>query len=378
MKEISYLDNASTTKVCPEAVAAVVAAMERGYGNPSSLHRLGAEAARTLALARESVAGLLGCESECVYFTSGGSEANNMAVFGAAGKRKGHAVTTAVEHSSVSGAMKRLAESGWDVTFVAPESDGTLNLEKITAAVGPDTALVSVMMVNNETGAVFPVEEAARRVKRIAPRALFHCDGVQAFGKLPLKAGRSGIDLMSVSSHKIRGPKGAGALYVRRGVHIMPLICGGGQEKGMRAGTEDLPMIAGFAAACQTLEGRVEELGVRARTLWNDLRDKLQAIPGVEILSPENGSPYILNFSLPGYRGETMLHFLETRDVFVSSGSACSKGAASPVLTAMGLPKRTVEGALRASFIYDTDAEAALRLADALIEGMEKVAHTGK
>lgn len=378
MKGISYLDNASTTKVCPEAVAAVVDAMERGYGNPSSLHRLGAEAARTLARARERVAGLMGCDPGCVYFTSGGSEANNTAVFGAAGRRKGHAVATAAEHSSVSGAMKRLLEWGWDVTFVPPEADGSLDAGKLADAVRPDTALVSVMMVNNETGAVFPVEEAARRVKRAAPRALFHCDGVQALGKLPLKAGRSEIDLMSVSSHKIQGPKGVGALYVRRGVHIAPLICGGGQEKGLRAGTEDLPMIAGFGAACGALEGRVEEAGLRARALWKALRDRLEAIPGVVILSTEAGSPYILNFSAPGYRGETMLHFLESRDVFVSSGSACSRGAASPVLTAMGLPKRTVDGALRASLIYDTEEEDIIRLAAALAEGMEKVAHTGK
>lgn len=376
MEEISYLDNASTTRVCPEAVAAAVEAMERGYGNPSSLHGMGAQAARTMAEAREKVAALLGCESESVCFTSGGSEANNMAVFGAAGvRRERHAVVTAAEHSSVAGAMKRLGEQGWEITAVAPEAGGTLDPEKMLAALRPDTALISMMLVNNETGAVFPVEEIARRAKAIAPRALIHCDGVQALGKLPLKAARMGVDLMSVSSHKICGPKGAGALYIRRGARIAPLIYGGGQEKGLRAGTEDLPMIAGFGAACGRLAGCVPKNYDRALALWKLLREELAGISQARILSPENGSPYIMNFSVPGYRGETMLHFLESRGVFVSSGSACSKGAASPVLTAMGLPKKIVEGALRVSLIYDTEERDIRRLAGALREGIEKVAH---
>lgn len=376
MEEISYLDNASTTRVCPEAVEAVVEAMERGYGNPSSLHGMGASAARTMAEARERVAALLGCESESICFTSGGSEANNMAIFGAAGvRRERHAVVTAAEHSSVSGAMKRLGEQGWEITSVPPEPDGGLDPEKLLAAVRPDTALISMMLVNNETGAVFPVETAARRARAIAPRALIHCDGVQALGKLPLKAARLGVDLMSVSSHKICGPKGAGALYIRRGARIAPLIYGGGQEKGLRAGTEDLPMIAGFGAACHRLTGQIQKNHDRMLALWTLLREELEQIPEARILSPEGGSPYILNFSVPGYRGETMLHFLESRGIFVSSGSACSKGAASPVLTAMGLPKKVVDGALRASFIYDTEEKDVRRLAEALKEGIAKVAH---
>lgn len=374
---ITYLDNASTTRVCPEAVKAVTHAMESGYGNPSSLHRMGAEAARTLSQARESVAALLGCESECVCFTSGGSEANNLAIFGAAtARRERHAVVTAAEHSSVSGAMKRLSETGWEVTFVSPEPDGSLDAQKLAAAVRPDTGLVSMMLVNNETGAVFPVEEAARRARKTAPRALIHCDGVQALGKLPLKAGRLPVDLISVSGHKICGPKGVGALYIRRGARIAPLIYGGGQEKGLRAGTEDIPMIAGFGAACQRLAGREKENLARAGALWACLREKLEAIPQVRLISPSGGSPYIMNFSVPGYRGETMLHFLESRDVFVSSGSACSRGAASPVLTAMGLPKKVVEGALRASFIYDSTEEDVDRMVSVLLEGIEQVAHT--
>lgn len=375
---ISYLDNASTTRVCPAAVKAVLDAMERSYGNPSSLHRMGVEAARILAGARENTASLLGCENECVFFTSGGSESNNMAILGAAGnRREGHAVVTAAEHSSVAGAMRRLEELGWEVTAVAPETDGTLCLEKVAAAIRPSTSLVSMMLVNNETGAIFPVEEAASRAKAVAPRALIHCDGVQALGKLPLKVARTKIDLMSVSSHKICGPKGVGALYIRRGVHIAPLIYGGGQEKGMRAGTEDVPMIAGFGAACGQLSGRVQENLARARELWDYLCGKLEAFPQIRILSPKGGSPYIMNFTIPGYRGETMLHFLESRGVFVSSGSACSKGAASPVLLSMSLPKKMVEGALRVSLIYDTKREDIDRLAGALTEGIEQVAHTG-
>ena len=224
MQEMTaYLDNAATTRVCDEALVAAVAMMRDCYGNPSSLHALGADSAKQMARAREAVASLLGCQPECVYFTSGGSEANNLAIFGAAGARARlgkRIVTTAAEHSSVSGAVGRLEGEGWDVVRVRPDAHGQIDARAVADAVDGQTALVSMMYVNNETGAVFPVERAARLIRAKNPRTLIHCDGVQAFGKLPVHVGRTEIDLMSVSGHKICAPKGSGALYIRRGVRV--------------------------------------------------------------------------------------------------------------------------------------------------------------
>lgn len=371
-----YLDNAATTHPCPAAIQQVTAAMQSTYGNPSSLHRLGVEAARLLCEAREHTAALLGCEPESIVFTSGGSEANNMALFGAANARKQrHIVVSGAEHSSVSATLHTLAERGWEVSVVAPNRDGTIDATQMLSAVRPDTALVSMMMVNNETGAIFPVEEVAARVKQIAPRALIHCDGVQALGKLPLKVSRLGVDFMSVSGHKLCAPKGVGALYIKKGVHIAPLIHGGGQERAMRSGTENVPMIAGFGAACAALLGKERANLARARERKALLCAKLAQFPRVVLLSPEESSPYIVSFSVPGYRGETLLHFLESKNVYVSSGSACAKGAASSVLASMGLPREVLDGTLRVSFIYDTEEEAVHRLIEALGAGLEQVAH---
>lgn len=378
MQKTAYLDNAATTQVCEAAAEAAVRMMRDCYGNPSSLHTLGVASARELARAREAAAGLLGCQEECICFTSGGSEANNLAIFGAANakaRRGKKLVTTAAEHSSVSGPMKRLEESGWTVTWIAPDSSGNIDPRAVADAVDAETTLVSMMLVNNETGAIFPVAEAARLIRAKNPQTLIHCDGVQAFGKLPLKVSRMEIDLMSMSGHKIRAPKGSGALYIRRGVRILPLICGGGQERGMRAGTESLPMIAAFGAACGELAGHVQENLDRAQERKDYLLGKIREIEGVCINSPENGSPYIVNISVPGYRSETMLHYLESRGVYVSSGSACSKGASSPVLAAMGLSAPVIDGALRISMIYDTSEEELDYFLGALRDGMASVAH---
>lgn len=377
-QKTAYLDNAATTRACPAAVEAAARMMRDCFGNPSSLHGMGLASAREMASAREAVAALLGCQTECVTFTSGGSEANNLAIFGGAAaraRRGGKLVTTAAEHSSVSAAMKRLGEQGWEVTYVKPGPNGKIDAEAFAAAVDEQTALVSMMLVNNETGAIFPVAEAAKLIRRKNPETLIHCDGVQALGKLPLRVSRMEIDLMSVSGHKVCGPKGSGALYVRRGVRILPQICGGGQEKGLRSGTENLPAIAGFGAACAQLAGKMQQNFTRAQALRDRLAGQLAAVDGVRLNSPADGSPYIVNFSVPGYRSETMLHFLESRGVYVSSGSACSKGATSPVLTSMGLPAPVVDGALRVSFIYDTAEEELDMLISALREGMAKVAH---
>ncbi len=374
----AYLDNAATTRVCDAAADAALRMMRECYGNPSSLHRMGVQSARELTQAREAVSGLLGCQSECVCFTSGGSEANNLAVFGAANakiRRGKKLVTTAAEHSSISAAMKRLEETGWTVTWIRPGPSGGIDPQAVADAVDGETTLVSMMMVNNETGAQFPVERAAQLIRSKNPQTLIHCDGVQAFGKLPLRVARSEIDLMSVSGHKVCAPKGSGALYIRRGVRILPLIYGGGQERGLRSGTESLPMIAAFGAACGQLAGQVQKNLARAQELKSHLLDRMVQIPGVRVNSPDDGSPYIINLSVPGYRSETMLHFLESREVYVSSGSACSKGASSPVLAAMGLPPAVIDSALRISLIYDTTPEQLDHFVEALKEGIALVAH---
>lgn len=377
-QQIAYLDNAATTRVSEEAAQAAMRMMRECFGNPSSLHAMGVASARELNVAREAVASLMGCQSECVYFTSGGSESNNLAVFGAANakaRRGREIVTTAAEHSSVACAMKRLEETGWTVTRIKPDSSGNLDPRAVADAVTDQTVLVSMMMVNNETGAVFPAEQAAKLIRAKNPQTLIHCDGVQAFGKLPLRVSRMEIDLMSVSGHKICAPKGSGALYIRRGVRILPLIYGGGQERGLRSGTENLPMITALGTACGALEGQVQEYYQHAAALKTRLLEKLSEIDGICINSPENSSPYLCSLSVPGYRSETMLHFLESRGVYVSSGSACSKGAASPVLTAMGLPAPVIDSALRVSTIYDT-AEAEIdRLVEALKAGIAALAH---
>lgn len=375
---MAYLDNAATTRVCEEAAQAAMNMMTNSFGNPSSLHKLGVASSRQLSTAREAVASILGCQSECIFFTSGGSESNNLAVFGAAKakKRQGREIiTTTVEHSSVASAMKRLEDSGWTIIRIQPNQDGTIDPRTVADAVTDQTALVSIMMVNNETGAVFAVEKAAKLIKAKNPKTLIHCDGVQAFGKLPLKVARMGIDLMSISGHKICAPKGSGALYIRRGVRILPLIYGGGQEKGLRSGTESVPMIAGLGAACQKLDGHIKGNYDHAAGIKAYLVKKLSEIDQVCINSPEDGSPYICSFSVPGYRSETMLHFLESKGVFVSSGSACSKGAVSPVLTSMGLPKEITDSALRISTIYYTQEQEIDQLIDALKDGIESVAH---
>ena len=377
-QKIAYLDNAATTRVCEEAAQAAMNMMTERFGNPSSLHTMGVASTRELNTARQAVASILGCQSECVYFTSGGSESNNLAIFGAANakiRRGREIITTAAEHSSVAASMKRLEETGWIVTRIKPDQTGTIDPKAVAEVVTDQTVLVSMMMVNNETGAIFPVEKAAKLIRAKNPQTLIHCDGVQAFGKLPLRVARTDIDLMSISGHKICAPKGSGALYIRRGVRILPLIYGGGQERGLRSGTESLPMIAALGAACQKLDGHMKEHYDHAAALKSYLVKKLSEIEQVCINSPENGSPYICSFSVPGYRSETMLHFLESRGVFVSSGSACSKGAVSPVLTAMGLPKQVIDSALRVSTIFDTSEQELDRLIEALKEGIASVAH---
>ena len=362
----TYLDNSATTAVCPQAADAAVRMMTVCYGNPSSLHTMGIEAEKALLAARASVARLLGVPAETLLFTSGGTESNNLAILGGAAARirQGrHAVTTAVEHPSVSAAFDQLEREGGTVTRVRPDPDGTLPAERIVSACRDDTVLVSVMMVNNETGARHPLERMIPAVRRTAPHALIHTDAVQAAGRLALSAERLGVDLMTVSGHKIHAPKGVGALYIRKGVRLQPRQIGGGQERGLRSGTEAAPAIAAFGAAADAVPPFREQ-----EALYRTLRDRLRSglsSSAVCHLPPE-GVPYIVSLSLPGFRSETLLHFLAEREIYVSSGSACSKGKKSPVLTAMGLSADQIDSALRISFSWDNTIDDVDRLTRAL------------
>lgn len=374
--ETAYLDNSATTRVCPQAAEKALEMMTACFGNPSSLHSLGAAAERELTAARQKVARLAGCRAEEIVFTSGGTEANNLALFGGAeAKRRAgrHIVTTAVEHASVAAACGELERQGWVVTRLTPGRDGSLSVPQIAAACRPDTVLVSVMMVNNETGARFPIERMVPAVRRAAPEALIHCDAVQAAGKLPLNAARWGLDLMTVSSHKIHGPKGSGALFVRKGVRLLPRAFGGGQENGLRPGTEAVPLHAAFGAAAEALPPPAEQEALFT-SLRRRLTDGLAGRGEFEINSPADGVPYILNLSVPGIRSETMMHFLAQRGVYVSSGSACSRGKKSPVLAALGFSDARIDSALRVSFTYTTTLEEIDRFLSALYDAAASLA----
>ena len=362
-----YLDNSATTAVSAAAADKAYQIMTTVYGNPSSLHSKGMEAEHELTAARKSVASQLKVSADEVFFTSGGTEANNTALFGAAyatARTRRKIIISSVEHSSVLEAAKRLEDEGFTVERITPQSDGTIHPEDVAAAVDGSTALVSVMLVNNETGAVMPVGDIFAAVKAANPQTLCHTDAVQAFGKLPVRARALGADIISVSGHKVHAPKGVGALYVKKGVRLVPRQYGGEQEKRFRPGTENLPAIAAFGVACGEFD--IEGNRERVQRLNAYAREQLLQIDGVALNSPANALPYVLNFSAGRVRSETMLHFLEERDVFVSSGSACAKGKPSHVLSALGLSRDRADSALRVSFSkYNTAADI-----DALCEGI--------
>lgn len=344
-----YLDHAATTRPCEPAVEAVRQAMCLHWGNPSSLYAFGMQAEDILEDARRRAAALLGCTRREIYFTSGGTEANALAVFGAAeaGKRRGRRiVTSAVEHASVLESMAQLERQGFEMVRLSPGADGNLDADALQNAITPDTILVSLMLVNNETGAHLPVRAAADAIRRVGAPALLHCDAVQAFGKIPVSVKALGADLLTASAHKIHGPKGCGLLYKLAAARIVPRTFGGGQEQGLRPGTEAVPAVAGFGAAMAQLDISGSQAAVKALNAW--LRDAVQQA-GYPIHSPADASDYILNFSVPGYRSETLLHALESAGICVSSGSACAGGKKSHVLQAMGLPARQLDSALRVS-----------------------------
>ncbi len=368
-----YLDNSATTPVLKEAAQKAFDLMTGEFGNPSSLHSRGFRAGRELEAARAAVCARLGAKPEELFFTSGGTEANNLAVFGAAeaGRRRGNRiVTTAAEHDSVLNPMKELEKQGYEVVYIAPDPSGRISEEQLAEAIDGKTILVSVMLVNNETGAIFPVQAAQRAIRRNRAPALLHTDCVQAFGKLEFTPQKLGADLLTISAHKLHGPKGAGALYVKKGVRIPPRAFGGGQERGLRSGTESVPLLCAFGEAVRLLPKAAETLP-KVEKLNRLLRERLLKLPGVVLNSPEDALPYVLNFSAGTVRAETMLHFLSERGISVSSGSACGKAKPSHVLTAMGLPKERIASALRVSFSRFNTEEDVAALLSALEEGLK-------
>ena len=355
-----YLDNSATTQPCPEAVEAMTKALTENWGNPSALYGFGIETARALRSARSDVAAALGAEPERVFFTSGGTEADNWAIFGTVkrmGKRGRHIVTTAIEHPAILNCMKDLESQGYDITYLSPDSDGFISADALKAALRPDTILVSIMMVNNEVGSVMPIAQMARLTHRLCPEAIFHTDAVQGFLKVPFAAKSLGADLISVSSHKIHGPKGCGALYLSpRLKSFPPLLLGGGQEGGLRSGTEGTPAIFGFAAACRAVSPTFRQDTQQERAMLDAFCEKLQELPGVRI-NGAHQAPHILNLAVPGVPTQNSLNILQDAGICVSAGSACAKGHRSHVLSAMNLPPEVIDSSFRISLCRDTTPE---------------------
>lgn len=376
MNELIYLDNAATTKPCKAAVDAAVEAMTDNFGNPSSLHRAGLNAQLAVDKARKVIAEAIGAESSNIIFTSGATESNNLALRGAAaayGKKKRKIVASSVEHASVEETLAALEKQDFEIVRVSPAEDGRFRPADFLAACDENTVMVTMMCVNNETGYILPVKEVFSAVKRRYPDIITHTDCVQAFMKLPLKANTLCADLISLSGHKIHGVKGVGALYIRKGVRVLPIVTGGKQEKGIRSGTESVPLIAAFGAAVEQFQPTIAERYEKVGALKARLLELLTDIDGVTVNSPDDGSPYVMNISAEGKRSEIMLHFLESKEIYVSSGSACSKGQQSGVLGEFGITGKRADSAVRISMTAETTAEELEAFADALREGMEKV-----
>ena len=351
-----YFDNSATTPPAPEVVCAITEYMTTSFGNPSSRHALGLEAEKLVSEARKSVAAALSVSPDEIYFTSGGTESDNIAILGAANIKKGkRIITTAIEHPAVLRCAEYLQTQGFDVVKIPPEKDGSIKFSSVADEITPDTVLVSIMHVNNETGAIMPVEKIGAVLKRIAPRALFHVDAVQSFGHIPVKPAQWGIDLVSVSSHKIHGPKGVGALYIKKGTTLKPSVFGGGQEKNIRSGTENVGGILGFGKACSLID---LSRGENVRAIKEYMKEQLLKVDGAVYNGGGNESPYVLNISFGKIRSEIMLNALSNEGIYVSSGSACASGShGSHVLSAMDVP--LPDSAIRFSLsVYNTMEEA--------------------
>ena len=372
-----YLDNSATTRVCPEAAEAAMLAMTEIYGNPSSTHTKGREAKQLLDKSRKQVADALGCTVQELVFTSCGSESDNWAILNGAElmRRKGmHIISSQVEHDAVRRSLDELERRGFEVTRLKPDDTGAIPVQAVMEALRPDTVLVTLMLVNNETGAVTDIGGIAKAMKKAGSQALLHTDAVQAFMKMPFTVKTLGADLVSVSGHKIHAPKGIGALYIKNGVKLKPYLLGGGQENGRRAGTEAMPQIAAFGAACQTAREHLQENYERMAALRQLAIDALRRdIPELVVIG--GGAPHILSISLPGWRSEVLMNYMEAREIYVSKSSACKKGGRSHVLEAIGLAPKVIDGAIRIGLSRFTTQEDVLALCAALKEARSKLAH---
>ncbi len=367
-----YLDNSATTRPCPEAVAAMNKAMVDSWANPSALYDFGIQVARELKTARQQVASALGAEPDRVFFTSGGTEADNWAIdcaIARMGKRGKHIVTTAIEHHAVLNPIKALENQGFEVTYLQPDGLGNITLADLKAALRKDTVFVSIMMVNNEVGSVMPISAMAKLTHKLCPDAIFHTDAVQGFLKVPFSAKTLGADLISVSSHKIHGPKGAGALYISPRLKSFPaLLLGGGQENGYRSGTEGTPAIFGFAAACTAGSATFQADIAREKEFLGYLVDVLCKLDGVEILGAHE-APHVLSIAIPGVPTQNSINILQDRGICVSAGSACAKGHRSHTLTAMHLSPEIMDSAFRISLSKETTQEDL----DTLVDGVKAI-----
>ena len=369
-----YLDNAATTRVCDEAADIAYKVMTEVYGNPSSTHTKGREAKAYLDRARGQVSSALGCAPSELYFTSCGSESDNWAIVRGAesqSRRGKHIISSAVEHDAVRKTLADLSDRGYDVTLLKPEADGSVSVDSVLNALREDTILVTLMMVNNETGGVTDIAAIAKALKAAGSKALLHTDAVQGFMKIPFKAKTLGADMISLSGHKIHAPKGIGALYIKQGVKIKPYIRGGAQENGMRAGTEAMPQIAAFGKAAEIASAHFDENREKMSALRTMAAERICAeMPEAVIIG--GGAPHVLSVSLPGWRSEVLMNFLEAENIYVSRSSACKKGGRSHVLEAMGLPAPVIDGAVRISFSrYNTEADV-----DALCSALKRAHDT--
>ena len=372
-----YLDNSATTRVCPEAAEAALHAMTECFGNPSSTYTLGREAKKLLDKSRKQVSDALGCRPGELVFTSCGSESDNWAILGGAEamKRRGnHVISSLVEHDAVRKSLDELEARGFEVTRLKPEKDGSVSPEAVRNALREDTVLVTLMLVNNETGGVTDIGAVAKALRSAGSSALLHTDAVQGFLKVPFSADKLGADLISISGHKVHAPKGVGALYIRQGLHLKPFLVGGSQEDGRRAGTEAVPQIAAFGEACRIGKAGMPEAIRRMAALKQQLLERLSAeIP--ELRHVEAAAPHILSISLPGWRSEVLMNFLEAREIYVSKSSACKKGGRSHVLDAIGLDARAIDGALRIGLSRMTTEEDILALCRGLADARKSLAH---
>ena len=372
-----YLDNAATTRVCTEAADIAYKVMTDCYGNPSSTHTKGRDAKAYLDTARAQIASALGCSASEVYFTSCGSESDVWAITrGAesAARRGRHIISSAVEHDAVRKTLEELESRGFEVTYLSPEKDGSVSADAVKAALREDTILVTLMMVNNETGGVTDIAAIAKMLKGCGSKALLHTDAVQGFMKVPFSAKKLGADMISISGHKIHAPKGIGALYIKTGVKIKPLIRGGAQEGGMRAGTEAMPQIAAFGKAAEiAFSGMKDNCDTMASLRALAMSTICADIPEAQIIG--GGAPHILSVSLPGWRSEVLMNFLEAEGIYVSRSSACKKGGRSHVLEAMRLPAQVIDGAIRVSFSRYNTEDDVLALCSALKRAHDTLAH---